>query len=143
MSTPVEPDPSLRRIQRDAAIICGVLAIAALAIQRGRPDGALGVVAGGALMAFSYRAIKGGVDALVRKSAGAAPVDESAYVSKGAVAWALFKFIGRYAVIGLSAWAVLVPLRAHPIGLFAGVTVPVIAIGIEAVRLVRHRGGTD
>ena len=51
------------------------------------------------------------------------------------MAWLLARFIGRYLVIGIVAWAVLVPLRAHPLGLFAGVTAPVVAIGIEAVRL--------
>ena len=51
------------------------------------------------------------------------------------MAWTLAKFIGRYLVIGAAAWAVLVPLRAHPLGLFAGVTAPVAAIAIEAVRL--------
>jgi len=43
--------------------------------------------------------------------------------------------MARYGVIALLAWVVLVPLRAHPLGVFAGVTAPVLAIGIEALRL--------
>jgi hypothetical protein len=55
------------------------------------------------------------------------------------MAWTVVTFIGRYLVVGFVAWAVLVPLRAHPIGLFAGVTIPVLAIGIEALRLAAWR----
>ena len=126
-----EPDASLRRVQRDAAIICVALAAFAVVVMRGRPEGALGVLAGGALMAVSYAAIKGGVNAaLCRKGVGAA---------SGAAAWAAFRFIARYAVIAVLGWAILVPLHAHPLGVFAGVTAPVLAIGFEAVRLAHRR----
>ncbi len=113
-------------------------AAAALVLQRGRPDGALGVVAGAALMAFSYRAISGGVTAIVRRAAGASQASPGTAVSRGRVIWTLVTFVGRYVVIAVAAWAVLVPLRAHPLGLFAGVSVPVAAIGIEALRLQRR-----
>ena len=122
-----EPDDSLRRVQRDAAIICVALAALAAVVMRGRPEGALGVLAGGALMAVSYAAIKGGVDAALKRR------------SSRAGAWAAFRFISRYGVIAVLAWAILVPLHAHPLGVFAGVTAPVLAIGIEAVRLARRR----
>ena len=126
-----EPDASLRRVQRDAAIICVALAVVAVVVMRGRPGGALGVLAGGALMAVSYTAIKGGVDAaLGRKGERAA---------SSAAAWASFRFIARYLVIAVLAWAILVPLHAHPLGVFAGVTAPVLAIGVEALRLARRR----
>ena len=126
-----EPDASLRRVQRDAAIICLALAALAVVMMRGRPEGALGVLAGGALMAVSYAAIKGGVDAaLGRKGKGAA---------SRAAAWAAFRFIARYGVMAVLAWAVLVPLHANPLGVFAGVSAPVLAIGIEAIRLVHRR----
>lgn len=138
-----EPDPSLRRVQRDSAAIAVVAAILALAIQRGRPEAALGVLAGAAFMAFSYTAIKGGVTALVQRAAAAGQAGPGERISKARVAWTLAKFIGRYLVIGAAAWAVLVPLRAHPLGLFAGVTVPVAAIAIEAVRLALARPGSD
>jgi hypothetical protein len=136
-----ETDPSLRRVQRDSAAIAVAAAALALAIQRGRPEGALGVLAGAALMAFSYTAIKGGVTALLDRAAAAGMSRPGRPVSKGRVAWLVARFIGRYAVVGLVAWAVLVPLRAHPLGLFAGVTVPVAAVAIEAVRLALSRPG--
>jgi hypothetical protein len=137
-----EHDPSLRRVQRDAALMTAAAAAAALVLQRGRVDGALGVVAGAGLMAFSYVAIKGGVTALVGRAAvsgsreGAVP-----RVAKGRLAWLAARFIGRYLVVGAAAWVVLVPLQAHPLGLFAGVTAPIAAIGVEAVRLALGQPG--
>jgi hypothetical protein len=126
-----EPDASLRRVQRDTLVICIGTVGLALLLMRGRPEGALGVLAGGALMAVSFLAIRGGVDAALKRG------------SPRAGAWAAFRFIARYGVITVLAWAVLVPLRAHPLGVFAGVTAPVIAIGIEALRLVRPGRGRD
>lgn len=125
-----EPDASLRRVQRDAGIVAVVMALGALALMRGRPEGSLGVLAGGALMAVSFRAIRGGVDAAIRRQTGS---------GSGAGAWAAIRFIGRYGVIALLAWVILVPLQASPLGVFAGVTAPIVAIGIEAVRLTRRR----
>ena len=128
-------------MQRDSAIIAAAAAVLALVLQEGRPEGALGVLAGAALMGVSYAAIKGGVTALVQGTLESGRGAQRGGVSRSRVAWILVKFIGRYLVIGLAAWAVLVPLRAHPLGLFAGVTVPVLAIGIEAIRLARAPAG--
>lgn len=138
-----ETDASLRRVERDAAIAAVVAAAAAMVIQRGRLDGALGVLAGASLMAFSYAAIKGGVTALVGRAADASGGEARRRVSKARLAWLAARFIGRYLVVGAAAWVVLVPLNAHPAGLFAGVTAPIVAIGIEAVRLALGppRGG--
>jgi len=135
-----EPDASLRRIQRDAAVLCAATAALALLLTGGRLEGALGVLAGGALMAVSYAAIKGGVDAALRRAA-ARPGEAPA--ASRAAAWAAFRFVARYGVLAVLAWTVLVPLRAHPLGVFAGVTAPVLAIGIEAVRLARRGRGRD
>ena len=132
-----EADPSLRRIQRDSAVIALATAAFALLIQRGEPGGALGVLAGAALMGVSYTAIKGGVTALVQRAAAVGTASDGARVSGRPGAWLLIKVIGRYLVIGIAAWAVLVVIKAHPLGLFAGVSVPVLAIGVEAVRLAR------
>jgi hypothetical protein len=134
---PGEADPSLRRIQRDSAAIAIGTAVLALALRRGRPDGAVGVLAGAALMALSYRAIRGGVDAIVRKASGRSAEASGAPGRHPGVAWALLKFIGRYLVTVFAGWVVLVPLHAHPVGLFAGVSVPVLAIAIEAIRFAR------
>jgi len=136
-----ESDPSLRRVQRDSAVIAVAAAALALVIQHGRAEGALGVLAGAALMGFSYTAIKGGVAALLQRAAAASHTEPRKRVSKARVAWTLARFIGRYLVVGVAAWAVLVPLRADPLGVFAGVSVPVLAIGVEAVRLARRPSG--
>lgn len=133
----MESDLSLTRVERDAAIACVVMAAAALAIQRGDPGGAIGVVGGGALMAFSFRAIRGGVDAMVQRVTPRAG-DEAPRPGAGRIGWAVLRFVLRYAIIGVGAWALLTRLHAHPIGLIAGVTAPVIALSAEAVRLQRR-----
>jgi hypothetical protein len=145
-----EPDASLRRIQRDAAILCLVSTVIALLVMRGRPEGAVGVLAGGALMAVSYLAIKGGVDAALRRAAGRSGEQAAPPAGAGrAGAWAAFRFVARYGVIAGLAWVVLVPLRAHPVGVVAGVSAPVLAIAIEGVRLFlmrsrpQGRGGSE
>jgi hypothetical protein len=125
-----ELDASLRRVERDAIIIGVVMAGAALVIQDGRPGGALGVVGGGALMALSYRSIKGGVDAVVRRVAG----NESSGSRRRGLR-ALVGVVFRYALLAAGAYVILIPLRAHPLGVIAGVTAPVVAIALEAARL--------
>lgn len=133
-----DADASLRRVERDATLMAIACAAAALVIRGGHPDGALGVLAGAGLMGFSYAAIKGGVTAIVSRAASPADGEQAgSRVSKRRLAWLAARFIGRYLVVGLAAWAVLVLLRAHPVGLFVGVTVPVAAIGLEAIRLSR------
>jgi hypothetical protein len=132
-----EPDLSLRRVERDAAIACATMAVIALALQRGAVSGALGVAGGGALMAFSFRAIRGGVDAMVGRVAPAQG-DGQARPQAGRIGWAVLRFVLRYVVIGVAAWVLLAKLRAHPVGLIAGVTAPVVALTVEAVRLQRR-----
>ena len=133
-----DADASLRRVERDAVALAAAAAAAAVVIQGGRLDGALGVLAGAGLMGISYTAIKAGVTAIVARAASAAGGESAGgRVSKGRLAWLAARFIARYLVIGLAAWAALVPLRAHPVGLFVGVTVPIAAIGFEALRLSR------
>jgi hypothetical protein len=91
-------------------------------------------------MAYSFRAIRGGVDGLVQRLApGVAATAPRAPVS---LVWAVTRVVLRYAVIGFGAWVLLVKLHAHPLGLFAGVTAPVIALAAEAVRLQRPRSGS-
>jgi hypothetical protein len=126
-----ETDASLRRVQRDGVLICAATACLSLLVAHGRPAGALGVLAGGALMAVSFLAIRGGVDAALKRR------------RPGPGGWAAFRFIARLGVIAVLSWAVLVPLRTDPLGVFAGVTAPVLAIGIEAVRLTRRGRGRN
>jgi hypothetical protein len=132
-----ERDLSLRHVERDSAIACAVMVVIALVIQRGGTSGALGVIGGGFIMAFSFRAIRRGVDAMVQR---VAPHNEgdAATTSRGRVGWTVLTFALRYVFIGVVAWALLVPLHAHPVGMMAGVTAPVVALTLEAVRLQRR-----
>ena len=122
-----------RRVLRNSAAIAIFVAIAALVLDGGRPEGALGVLAGAGLMAFSYRVIRQSVDA---RAARAPKADgESGQVRRpglAAAAWVLTKYVTRYGVIAVIAWLVLVPLHASPVWMFAGVSAPVAAIAIEA-----------
>ncbi|MEW5982145.1 MAG: hypothetical protein AB1806_07210 [Acidobacteriota bacterium] len=136
----MERDESLRRVERDAIILCGLMTGVALALQGGRPDGALGVLGGGALMALSYRAIKRGVDVLVRHAGAVSDTRDEAVTGRGSrrrVVW----FVLRYALLAAGAYVILIPLRAHPLGVISGVTAPVAAIALEAVRLQWQRRG--
>lgn len=126
-----ETDPMLRRFERNQAL--ATLAMAAIAAAW-RIDVALGVIGGGLLMALSYRAIKGGVQAIVGKG-DAAALPEHGGARRRAVLVA--KFVGRYALLALGAYAMLVLLRAHPVGLLAGTTSPVVAVAVEALRVAR------
>jgi hypothetical protein len=68
-----DADRALRRMERNGVVACLAMALVALALGRGQPDAALGVLAGGVLAAASYLAIKGGVNLLVRAVLAAAP----------------------------------------------------------------------
>ena len=128
-------DPLVRRFERDAVIVLAIMAAGALVIRRGNPDGALGVLLGGALMAASYWAIKGAVDLVLatsRREDGEAPRRARLLVWQGA------KFIGRYALLAVGAYVMLVGLRAHPIGVLCGVSVPVLAAVAQLPRLWRR-----
>ncbi len=122
-----EADPMLRRFERNQVIAC--LAMAAVSAVAGRLDVALGVVGGGALMAFSYRAIKGGVDAIVLPRDGRSTRRRRVGV--------LARFVGRYALLALAAYVMLACLHTHPVGLLIGAASPVVAAAAEAVRVLR------
>jgi hypothetical protein len=156
-----DPDRALRRMERDGVVACLVMALAALALGGGRPDVALGVIAGGVLAAISYLAIKGAVDVIVAaarrastppaaETADAGPERVSDAAPAGAVAasvaalprtlrrrqqvLALVNFFIRYALLAVGAYVMLTRLRLHPVGLVAGASSPVAAVAVELVR---------
>ncbi len=88
-------------------------------------------------MAFAYRVIRGGVDAIVYRAGPPQGEATARRPSATQVAWALTRFVTHYGVLAVAAWVVLVPLRASPLAVFAGVSIPVLAIGIEAIRHLR------
>ena len=158
--SPREPDAALRQFERDAVVACLAMAAIALVWQRGRPDAAAGVIAGGALVAVSYRAIKGGVDLVagLAETAGraagrpvapaaeqaaeaapppASPSDEVRPISRGRRVLLAVRFLGRYALLAVGAYVMLTCFRVHPAGLVAGATAPFLAAVAQVVRASR------
>jgi hypothetical protein len=126
-----EPDPFLRRFERDALVACGLMALLAMAVSRGDWEAGASVLAGGALSAVSYRAIRGAVTA----------------VGTGAPAGALVKFFTRYGMLALAAYVMLARFGLHPLGVVAGASSLVVAAMVAAARALRpmarsrrHRG---
>jgi len=117
-----EADTFLRRLERDGLVACGVMAVAALVVPHGGPWMSAAVAGGGVLAAVSYRAIKGGVDAVARGSGGR---------------FALVKFFTRYAILAVAAYVMLVRLRLHPVGVLAGASSLVVAAAVAAARFRR------
>jgi ATP synthase I chain len=125
-------DLVLRRVERTATGFCVGAAVVSLVGGRGRLDLALGVLAGGALAAVSYWAIRSGVDALLR-----------AWQGRG-VSWAgvLLRLAGRYALLGLIAYVMIARFRLHPIGLVTGASSLFVAAAVEAIRQAAAPAGT-
>lgn len=154
MNPASDPDRLLRQFERDAVIVCLAMAALALALERGRPDGAAGVLAGGALMTLSYLAIKGGVDVVlavaskaagrtsgVEGAGGAGEAAEAPALPAGRRAWLAAKFFGRYALLAVGAYVMLACFRVHPVGLLAGATAPFVAAAVHVMRSSRASSG--
>ena len=156
MSPASESDRLLRQFERDGVVACLAMAAVALIVERGRPDGAAGVLAGGALAAISYLAIRGGVDVVLVLASNAAeragtggatetgnePESRPA-LSAGRRVWLALKFFGRYALLAVGAYVMLACFRVHPVGLLAGATAPFVAAAVQVMRSSRassHRG---
>ena len=129
-----EPDPFLRRVERNGLVACGAMAVAAWVAAGGRPAAPLGVAAGGALAAISYRGIKGGIDALV----GATRKGEG---GRGRAAIRLAKFFTRYGILAAAAYVIMARLRVPPVAVVAGVSSLVVAVMFEAIRPRRRSSG--
>jgi len=158
-----EADGDLRRFERDAVVACVSMAALALAVSRGL-DAPLSVLAGGLLMALSYRGLKGGVDALIGRAPGAAstPLPDAAALPRREAAppgpegfgdqaetppagrlssrrrlLGTVKFFTRYALLAVGAYVMLSCFRLHPIGLLAGAVSPFLAALAQVVRMSR------
>ena len=124
-----EPDPLLRRVERNAVIACGVMAAIAVLTSGDRVAAALGVAAGGVLAWMSYRGIKGGIDAL-------AGGETSTRLTVGI---GLVKFFTRYGILAAVAYVIMARLHLSPVAIIAGASSLVVAIMLEAVRSLRHQ----
>ena len=123
-------DGLLRRVERTAAICCGLMMVAALILAKGSPGPALAVLAGGVLIGLSYWSIKSGVSNLL----GA--VDAQGPAPRGRIA---LQLAGRYALLGFAAYVMIVRLRLHPLGLLAGASSIVAAVTVEAGRVLMKK----
>jgi hypothetical protein len=132
-----DTDLTLRRVERNGVIVCVVMSLLAWAMARGRVDAPLGVVAGGALIAVSYRGIKAGVDLLVAATAGARAAEEVRARTRGNVAIGLVKFFTRYVILAGAAYLMMARLRLPPVAVLAGASSLVVAIILEALRPFR------
>ncbi|MBE3071419.1 MAG: hypothetical protein IMZ67_00455 [Acidobacteria bacterium] len=165
----MERDLALCRFERDALIVWGGLTAVAFVATRGRVDVAVGVIAGGALMALSYLGIKSGGDVLAAAIGPRKPYAEHSqpaedpgparddfadpiapaeeddasgprrHVRSRALVIAALKFLGRYALLAVLAYVMLTRLRLHPVGVVIGVSVPAVAAAMQLVRAARSR----
>jgi hypothetical protein len=138
-----EADPSLRRLERDALIWTALATVAALVVRPDQPGLAAGVTGGGLLALASLWAIRSGVDALLARLVPApdAPVagpPTGDAVPPRAGAGLVVKLAGRYALLGLGAYVMIVRLRLHAIGVLIGASSLVAAASFEAVRVLRR-----
>ena len=123
-------------------VVCAVMAVAALALTRGRILPAVAVLCGGALASVSYRLIVAGAgamaDTLAPPAAGTtAPRSEPGAPVRGAhPAVTAAKVAGRYALLALLAYVMIARLRLPPLGLLAGASSVVAAVSIEAFRFL-------
>jgi hypothetical protein len=157
-------DPFVRRLERDAVVWAGLATVAALVVRPGQPALAAGVAGGGILALTSLWAIRSSVDALLSRlarvvdPATAAPPrhgppvpfsenepegePESEPADGGVSARAgvslAMKLAGRYALLALGAYVMIVRLRLHAIGVLIGASSLVAAASFEAVRVLRR-----
>jgi hypothetical protein len=131
----VDADPSLRRIERTSIVACLAMAAAALAIARGAPGPALGVLGGGILVGVSYRAIRSGVNGLVALLDQPVEAERRPETSVRP-GWTVTKLATRYALLAVLAYVMIARLRLHPVGLLVGASSVVAAASVEALRLL-------
>lgn len=94
-----------------------------------------GILGGGVLAATSYWAIRSSVDALIQTMGrGQASGEASVGPSRPRIARAVIALLGRHALLGLTAYVIIVRLRLHPVGVLIGASAVVFAAAREAVR---------
>ncbi len=111
------------------------MAAIALIVARGRPGPAAAVIGGWILIELGYRSIVSGVDTMLAMITGSGGPPAAAN-RRRAVAAAAFKLTGRYALLAFLAYVMIARLRLHPLGLIAGASSAVVAVSIEAIRLL-------
>ena len=137
-------DAMLARLERDSLWLGGAGTAGAFLLWPGRPQRALGVLAGLLLVAVAYAGIRAGVDAAIGASVRPpeAPADGQRTPSqrRPAAIGGFVKFFTRHAILAAGAYVMIARFELHPVAMLAGVTTPAVAAGIEFVRIVRARG---
>ena len=123
----------LYRLQRDTAVVCLTLALAALAIWPRTLAAAGGVLGGGLLVGLSFWAIRGAVDGLLRAPADG---DTRHPDRRPGAAISLVKTFTRHAILALAGYGMMARLRVDPVALLIGVTSVGVAAAAEAIRVV-------
>jgi len=121
----------IARIGRDTAVLCAVFALVA-AVWFRNLSAPLGVIGGGLLIALSFWAIWGSVDAFVGFRSGGKAPEKSARFH-------LVKFFTRHGMLALAAYGMMVRLQLDPVAMLVGVTSLGVAVAVEAVRSLRWR----
>jgi predicted transporter len=124
-------DDLLQRLQRTAAIACGIMALAAAILTRDW-RAPLAVFGGGILIGVSFVSIKNAIDELVPSAADARAAPQPPRLGR-----ALVRLVGRYALLAILAYVMIARLRMHPLGLVAGASSVGVAAAIEAGRLFK------
>jgi hypothetical protein len=112
---------------RDTAIATATMALGAFLWSPGRPQLALGVLAGGALVGLSLWAISGAVRGLTARA-------ETGEIRPVSRAFPLVKFFTRHAILAVTAYVMMVRWHLDPVGMFVGVTSVVVAAAVAAAR---------
>ena len=130
------------RVARTTAVVCLVFAIV-FAIWKRTFAAPLGVLGGGLLIAISFWAIRGLVDALFARRADASGRIEAGasrrQTGQNTTGFALVKFFTRHGIVALAAYGMMVRLRVDPMGLLAGVSSLGVATAVEGLRGLRWR----
>jgi len=125
------PPGMIARIRRDTALVCGLMALVS-ALWFRNVAVPMGVIGGGLLIALSFWAIRGSVDAFV----GFRSESETA---RKPARFHLVKFFTRHAMLALAAYGMMVRLQLDPVAMLLGVTSLGVAVAAEAVRSLRWR----
>ena len=117
----------LKRVVRDTAIACVLMAVIALALRPTNPRVALGVVGGGVLVGLAFWALAGVVGAIADRA-------ENGEFRRVSRTFPLVKFFTRHAILAFVAYIMMARLHLDAVGMLVGVTSVVVAATVEATR---------
>jgi hypothetical protein len=129
----MEVDPFFRRLTQSAVLFC-IGAAGLVWLLSGDWRMAAGVIGGGVLVGVSLLAIRSSVDTMIAVMTAGDP--EVKAKARRRAAGALFRLVGRYALLAVLAYVMIARLRLHPIGLLIGASSLVASAALEAGRVL-------